>query len=92
MFLFCLAGFKCEWASVKSKQLYVGGLGKEWTSHTGEVENLNPQWVKVVSSSGEVNHVNWSHNYNAMRKVVGMELPGLADRHISHFGLAIKAI
>ncbi len=25
-------GFKCEWATVKDNHLYVGGLGKEWTT------------------------------------------------------------
>ena len=28
-------GFKCEWMAVKDKVLYVGGLGKEWTSSDG---------------------------------------------------------
>ena len=28
-------GFKGEWMSVKDKTLYVGGLGKEWTSQSG---------------------------------------------------------
>ena len=25
-------GFKCEWMTVKDQYLYVGGLGKEWTT------------------------------------------------------------
>ena len=28
-------GFKCEWMTVKDRILYVGGLGKEWTSPDG---------------------------------------------------------
>ena len=28
-------GFKGEWMTVKDKSLYVGGLGKEWTSQSG---------------------------------------------------------
>ena len=28
-------GFKAEWLAVKDHMLYVGGLGKEWTSTTG---------------------------------------------------------
>jgi soluble calcium-activated nucleotidase 1 len=28
-------GFKCEWMSVKDNRLYVGGLGKEWTTPKG---------------------------------------------------------
>ena len=61
---------------MKEKRLYVGGLGKEWTTTDGEVVNLDPQWVKAISPSGEVEHMDWHHNYNAMRKVTGMELPG----------------
>ena len=28
-------GFKAEWMAVKDQRLYIGGLGKEWTSTTG---------------------------------------------------------
>ncbi|XP_076443199.1 soluble calcium-activated nucleotidase 1-like [Babylonia areolata] len=69
-------GFKCEWATVKNKRLYVGGLGKEWTTTTGEVVNLNPQWVKAIGPSGNVEHMDWHENYNALRRITGMELPG----------------
>ncbi|KAK7113600.1 hypothetical protein V1264_012859 [Littorina saxatilis] len=69
-------GFKCEWATVKDQRLYVGGLGKEWTTTGGKVVNLNPQWVKAISASGEVEHIDWHENYNALRKVTGMQLPG----------------
>ena len=78
------SGFKCEWATVKDKRLYVGGLGKEWTTTDGEVVNLDPQWVKTISPSGEVEHMDWHHNYNAMRKVTGMELPGGALHAFSY--------
>ena len=47
-------GFKCEWATVKDNELYVGGLGKEWTTPTGEVINFNPMYVKKVSPNGQV--------------------------------------
>ncbi|XP_071965544.1 soluble calcium-activated nucleotidase 1-like [Antedon mediterranea] len=69
-------GFKAEWMAVKDQHLYIGGLGKEWTTTTGELVNLNPQWVKVISHLGEVKHIQWSKNYNAMRKSAGYEYPG----------------
>lgn len=48
-------GFKCEWATVKDDHLYVGSLGKEWTSSlNGEIETFDPMWVKVISMSGQV--------------------------------------
>ena len=28
-------GFKAEWMTVKDERLYIGGLGKEWTSQEG---------------------------------------------------------
>ncbi len=32
-------GFKSEWMAVKDGELYVGGLGKEWTSPSGVSSN-----------------------------------------------------
>jgi len=69
-------GFKTEWSTVKGTELYVGGLGKLWTSGTGEVINDNPQWVKIVSPSGEVRHVNWKNHYGEMSKALGISHPG----------------
>ncbi|XP_075895594.1 soluble calcium-activated nucleotidase 1-like isoform X2 [Nelusetta ayraudi] len=68
--------FKAEWLAVKDEQLYVGSLGKEWTTTTGEVVHENPEWVKVVGSHGEVQHRSWVSNYNALRRVTGIEPPG----------------
>ena len=50
-------GFKCEWATVKDNELYVGGLGKEWTTPTGEVINFNPMYVKKVTPTGQVSEI-----------------------------------
>uniref|UniRef100_A0A6I8N5A7 Soluble calcium-activated nucleotidase 1 n=1 Tax=Ornithorhynchus anatinus TaxID=9258 RepID=A0A6I8N5A7_ORNAN len=69
-------GFKAEWLAVKDEHLYVGGLGKEWTSATGEVVNDNPEWVKVVGHRGNVEHENWVSNYNALRAAAGIQPPG----------------
>jgi len=69
-------GFKGEWATVKDDLLYVGGLGKEWTTQTGEVVNLNPQWVKSVGHTGDVLHHDWHENYDALREHGGFLPPG----------------
>ncbi|KAM4761955.1 soluble calcium-activated nucleotidase 1 isoform 3-T4 [Cyanocitta cristata] len=69
-------GFKAEWLAVKDEHLYVGGLGKEWTTTTGEVVNENPQWVKVIGYKGDVSHENWVTNYNALRAAAGIRPPG----------------
>lgn len=73
--LFC-PGFKAEWLAVKDEHLYVGGLGKDWTTATGEVLNQNPEWVKVIGYKGDVAHENWVANYNALRAAAGIKPPG----------------
>ncbi|CAL9700664.1 unnamed protein product [Knipowitschia caucasica] len=69
-------GFKAEWLAVKDEHLYVGGLGKEWTTTSGEVLNNNPEWVKVVGCHGDVHHENWVPNYNSLRNAAGIRPPG----------------
>ncbi|KAA0707363.1 Soluble calcium-activated nucleotidase 1 [Triplophysa tibetana] len=69
-------GFKAEWMAVKDERLYVGGLGKEWTTITGEFVNNNPEWVKVVGFHGDVEHENWVPHYNALKRSAGINPPG----------------
>ncbi|XP_034045592.1 soluble calcium-activated nucleotidase 1 isoform X2 [Thalassophryne amazonica] len=69
-------GFKAEWMAVKDEQLYVGGLGKEWTTITGEFVNNNPEWVKVVGFQGDVRHENWVPKYKLLKSAAGIEPPG----------------
>ncbi|XP_023672732.1 soluble calcium-activated nucleotidase 1b isoform X1 [Paramormyrops kingsleyae] len=69
-------GFKAEWLAVKDERLYVGGLGKEWTTTTGEVVNDHPEWVKVVGFRGDVEHQNWVPRYSTMRNAAGIRPPG----------------
>ena len=73
-------GFKCEWMAVKDQELWVGGLGKEWTTTLGVVQNLNPQWVKSVGQHGDVLHHSWVAKYNALRTRGGYELPGTLSK------------
>lgn len=61
---------------MKDKHLYVGGLGKEWTTTTGEFVNNDPQWVKVIGSQGDVHHENWVRSYNALRAAASITPPG----------------
>lgn len=69
-------GFKAEWLAVKDEHLYVGGLGKEWTTTEGEFVNHNPEWVKVVGFRGDIQHQNWVPRYKALKKAAGIEPPG----------------
>lgn len=61
-------GFKSEWATVKDHLLYVGSMGKEWTTSMGEFENENPMYVKVISPSGSVRSLDWSYNFKRLRQ------------------------
>lgn len=69
-------GFKSEWATVKDETLYVGGMGKEWTSTTGEFLSYDPMWVKAVSNTGQIMHLNWTTNYMTLRRALNIEFPG----------------
>ncbi|XP_062304840.1 soluble calcium-activated nucleotidase 1 [Osmerus eperlanus] len=69
-------GFKAEWLAVKEEHLYVGGLGKEWTTTSGEFVNNNPEWVKVVGPHGDIQHQNWVRMYNLLKSAAGIKPPG----------------
>lgn len=71
-----LKGFKSEWAAVKNQQLYIGSMGKEWTSAAGEFINDDPMYVKIVSPNGNVLHKNWVSQYKAVREAVHIKFPG----------------
>ncbi|XP_017461689.1 PREDICTED: soluble calcium-activated nucleotidase 1, partial [Rhagoletis zephyria] len=69
-------GFKCEWMTVKGGHLYVGSLGKEWTTASGDrVLNADPQWVKRVSVEGAVEHLDWRPAYAALVRAAGITSP-----------------
>ncbi|GJQ72009.1 hypothetical protein Trydic_g3112 [Trypoxylus dichotomus] len=69
-------GFKSEWATVKGNMLYVGSMGKEWTTPAGDFENHNPQYVKEISTKGEVRHIPWVEEYNRVREILDIHWPG----------------
>ena len=69
-------GFKGEWMTVKDGALYVGGLGKEWTTREGAFVNYHPLFVKSISPDGQVVHHNWTDNYLKIRAKAGIRFPG----------------
>ena len=92
-------GFKAEWMTVKEGHLFVGGLGKPWTTLTGEYENDHPQWVKKIGPNGGVKHLSWVSQYVSMMSAVGIEDPGYiihesaawSDKHRSWYFLPRRA-
>lgn len=69
-------GFKSEWATIKDDHLIVGGFGKEWTSKTGQVLNVNPQYVKRINKDGGIKHLNWVKRYEKVKSALGIKSPG----------------
>ncbi|KAJ8986115.1 hypothetical protein NQ317_005585 [Molorchus minor] len=69
-------GFKSEWATVKDEVLHVGSMGKEWTTPSGDFENNNPQYIKAVTTKGQVSHINWIEEYKRIRQVLDIYWPG----------------
>lgn len=61
-------GFKSEWATVKHQTLFVGSMGKEWTTSMGDFENENPMFVKTVTSTGEIRSIDWAFYFKLMRE------------------------
>ena len=92
-------GFKAEWMTIKDSHVLVGGLGKPWTTVTGEYQNDHPQWVKKIGPNGGVKHINWVAQYESMRSAVGIKDPGYiihesvvwSDQHKSWFFLPRRA-
>jgi len=69
-------GFKGEWMTVKDEHLYVGGLGKEWTTTEGVFVNHNPMYVKRIDRLGHIEHLDWIDVFKRVRAAAGIEYPG----------------
>lgn len=65
---------------MRDEHLYVGGLGKEWTTTAGEFVNHNPEWVKVVGYRGDVQHENWVPKYEFLKAAAAITPPGESPR------------
>lgn len=61
-------GFKSEWATMKDEMLYVGSMGKEWTSATGEFQSYDPMYVKAISTTGNVSIISYFFNGRSRNK------------------------
>ena len=69
-------GFKSEWMTVKDGSLFIGGLGKEWTTKEGKFINYHPLFVKSIDQYGGVVHHNWTENYLSVRSKADIYFPG----------------
>ena len=62
--------------TVKDNKLVIGSWGKEWTSKEGFPISNFPKWIKVISHTGEVKHVDWTNVYDMIRDRLGYSFPG----------------
>ena len=69
-------GMKLEWATTKDGLLYLGSFGKEYTDSDGNIVNQNNLWVITVDREGRKEHIDWSENYNKIKKALGVEKEG----------------
>jgi len=83
-------GFKCEWSTVKDGLLYVGGLGKEWTTPEGELVSRDPQYVKTIDLYGGIEHVSWINVYESLREATGTLNPGYLIHEAVRFNPATR--
>jgi len=59
-------GFKCEWATVKNGNLWIGGHGAP----------SSPRLLKQMNKSGRVVSSDWSHVYKKIAKALSVKEPG----------------
>jgi len=70
-------GFKCEWATIKDGDLWIGGHGEEkYNETTGDLIDKDDNFVKRISTSGEVTHLDWTKNFNKMAEALDIHFPG----------------
>eukprot|EP00002_Diphylleia_rotans_P030317 TRINITY_DN621_c0_g2_i3.p1 TRINITY_DN621_c0_g2~~TRINITY_DN621_c0_g2_i3.p1 ORF type:complete len:269 (-),score=66.83 TRINITY_DN621_c0_g2_i3:208-1014(-) len=75
--------FKTEWATTKDGLLHVGSMGKEWVQD-GQVLHHNMEWIKVIDTCGVIRNLDWTENYQALRRAVNCTSPG----YLSHEAVA----
>lgn len=83
-------GMKIEWATVKDSLLYVGSIGKEWTTPDGEILNHNPGWVKTIDVDGRVAVHDWNPHYEALRKATNTQFPGYLLHEAVRWNAALR--
>jgi len=71
-------GMKWEWATVKDDTLYIGSMGKEYTNPDGSIANTNNLWIATICPKGQVERIDWTNQYNFVRRALGAEAPGYA--------------
>ena len=78
--------FRCEWATVKDEELWVGSTGI-LVRKPGEEQQLDytRQHVKRISTTGKVSNLDWTKPYEKISEAIGLPFKkGLSlDKSIS---------
>lgn len=74
-------GFKAEWMAEKDHVLYIGGHGREFTDPKigTKIISRGPMWVKTITPSMTVKHLNWTDQFNLVRQAAGLTFPGYLE-------------
>ncbi|CAJ0590935.1 unnamed protein product [Cylicocyclus nassatus] len=59
-------GMKIEWLTLKNSTLYAGGQALD-------EDNM---WIKTITKSGEVQHIDWRNEFTKVRNFAGYPAPG----------------
>jgi soluble calcium-activated nucleotidase 1 len=68
--------FKCEWATLKDGDLWIGGHGVHSIDENGDFKDKNQKFVKRITEKGEVTHIDWSKNYDKIAEALDVDYPG----------------
>lgn len=56
--------------------MWVGSTGQTWLNSDGTVASEGPQYVKKISNTGKIQHLDWRLNYKKMAAAMGIYPPG----------------
>merc|ERR1712228_649149 len=72
-------GFKVEWSTYKEDEelLYFGSIGREYTNKNGtKIRKLDLLWISTLDKQGRLRHIDWTHQYIAIRQMTATLFPG----------------
>lgn len=69
-------GQKTEWATLKDDEMFVGSFGKEFTLTDGSIAHKKNLWINLISSKGDISHLNWKKVYDKLRNITRTQHPG----------------
>ena len=75
---FSWLGFKCEWATVKDEQLWIGSTGilVRKKDEDDSTFDKTRQSVKIVSPNGKITDMDWSDKYEKITDALGIKETG----------------